>query len=92
MPHSMIQPVDMEIIDNGATLSLNNFYYSSNRTIYMEDTPAAASQPLSRLGFSRGHWEEPNTLVIETDRITAPAFNNRGALQSEQMHIVERFT
>jgi len=92
MPHTMVQPVDMEIIDNGTTLSLNNFYYSSERTIYMDGAPDPSTQPLSRLGFSRGRWENPATLVVETDRITAPAFDSSGVFQSEQMHVVERFS
>jgi hypothetical protein len=53
-----------------------------------KDSP---DRPLTRMGSSRGRLEG-NSLVIETDRIAAPAFNGVGVSQSEQMRVVERFT
>lgn len=90
MPHTMIQPVAAQFIDNGETLTLNNAYYATSRTIYMDGEPP--QRPPSRLGDSRGRWEGENRLVIETDNIDAPSFNGNGILQSPQMRIVERFT
>jgi hypothetical protein len=57
----------------------------------MDGAPASPDRPLTRMGSSRGRLEG-NSLVIETDRIAAPAFNGVGVSQSEQMRVVERFT
>jgi hypothetical protein len=91
MPWTMMQPVDLELTDNGASLTLNNAYFESSRTIHMDGAPASPDRPLTRMGSSRGRLEG-NSLVIETDRIAAPAFNGVGVSQSEQMRVVERFT
>ena len=42
------------------------------------------------MGRSVGHWEG-NTLVVSTDRISWPYFDNEGTPQSEAVEIVERF-
>ena len=89
MPHTMIQPVPVEIIDNGDTLTLNNAYYFSSRTIYIDSEPTDLAP--SRLGVSGGRWEN-DSLIVETDHISAPSFNGAGVLQSDQMKIIERFT
>ncbi|WP_428100988.1 hypothetical protein [Candidatus Rariloculus sp.] len=43
------------------------------------------------MGFSHGRLEG-NTLVVETDRIAAGYLDRNGVQQSEQIHVVERFT
>ncbi len=50
-----------------------------------------AGVPATLMGYSIGHWEG-NTLVVSTDRISWPYFDNQGTPQSDAVLIVERFT
>ena len=45
----------------------------------------------SLLGFSAGRWDG-ETLVVTTNRLSWPYFDQLGIPQSEQSEIVERFT
>ena len=47
--------------------------------------------PPSPLGYSVGDWEE-NRLVIYTDRINYPYFDDLGTPQSGNLQITERYT
>ena len=92
MPHVMFQPSSREFVDHGRTITLTVDYLGgTSRTIHMQSAADAGEQPQSRLGFSRGWWEG-KTLVVETTRLRAPAFDSRGSLQSEEMMVTERFT
>ena len=51
-----------------------------------------AEQPPSRQGFSVGHWEDENTLVIHTSRINFPYLGSTGIPLSEELSVVERYT
>jgi hypothetical protein len=71
-------------------LELHYGEWDVRRTIFMNGRKRPASEPLSLLGYSVGHWEG-ETLVIETSGIRA----NRTPWQSEhsdQLHVVERYT
>jgi hypothetical protein len=57
----------------------------------MGDDNSVENLPPSSLGTSVGHWED-NTLVIRTDNINYPFFDDRGTPQSEAVEIVEHFT
>jgi len=91
MPHAMVQPTPREFVDHGDRLTLNIAYFDSSRTIYLDNVPAETDRSSSRMGFSVGRWEG-NTLVVETSRIDAPAYDGAGTLQSPEMSVVERFT
>lgn len=45
----------------------------------MDGKPVPAGEPLSFMGYSRGHWEG-NTLVVETDHL-----NDRSLLDEESL-------
>jgi len=71
-------------------LELHYGEWDAHRTIFMDGRKRPATEPLSLLGYSIGHWEG-ETLVIETSRIRA----NRTPWQSEhsdQLQVVERYT
>lgn len=91
MPLPMYQPLSLEFVDEGETVTLNVEYFGIARTIHLEGAEDPATQPPSPLGYSVGHWEG-NTLVVDTSRINYPYFNSGGAPQSEAVHVVERFT
>jgi hypothetical protein len=90
MPGPMYQPLSLEFVDEGATITINIEYFGIQRTVHMGDAEDPATQPASPLGYSAGHWEG-STLAVETTRINYPYFNSGGAPQSENVHVVERF-
>jgi hypothetical protein len=90
MPEAQLNPFPIEFIEQGDNIVMRIEEWENVRTIYM-DGSTSEGQPASPLGYSVGHWEG-NTLVIETDNINAPFFDDRGTPQSEAVRIVERFT
>jgi hypothetical protein len=64
--------------------------YSYSRTIHMGETSHPADLKPSYAGHSIGHWEG-NTLVVDTVGFT-PGVLSPPTPNSDQMHIVERFT
>ncbi len=61
------------------------------RRIHMNTPNPAADFPANPMGYSVGHWEG-NTLVVSTNRINWPYFDNEGTPQSEDVEMIERFT
>ena len=59
------------------------------RTIYM--TEVSEPTESSVYGHSVGHWED-DTLVVTTTHINWPWFDQRGIRQTENVHVMERFT
>ncbi len=59
------------------------------RTIYM--TEVSEPTESSTYGHSVGHWED-DTLVVTTTHINWPWFDQRGIRQTENVHVMERFT
>ena len=90
LPEAMMQPFPIQFIDQGETITLNIEEWDNSRTIFMDADPEADA-PYSRLGYSVGRWEG-DTLVVETNRINYPFFNDQGIPQSEAVEFVERFT
>jgi len=90
MPMPMYQPLSMEFVDNGDTITVNVEYFGIERTVHMNDSVDPESVEPSPLGYSVGHWEG-DTLVVETTRIDYPWFSSAGAPQSEDVRVVERF-
>lgn len=90
MPMTMLQPLPFQFIEDGQDIILHSPYFDTIRTIHINDSLNAESQPASHLGFSVGHWEE-NTLVVETRRVNYPYFIQGGTPQSDSVKITERF-
>lgn len=91
LPRAMIQPVGFEIIDNGGSVTFNYVYYGASREVRITDTRPADEQPLTPMGTAVGRWSG-NSLIVETSRITAPAFDVIGSLQTDAMTLTETFT
>ena len=92
LPNPMFHPQPILFEQAGDDIRLHHAYFDTRRTIHMDETLDAADQPASRLGFSKGHWEDGRTLVIETSRIDYPYFDNRGTIQGPDIAITERYT
>ena len=90
MPEAMMQPFPIEFIDRGDTIILKIEEWDNSRTIHLNADPEA-DVPYSRMGYSVGRWEG-DTLIVETDRINYPYFNDQGIPQSDAVKIIERFT
>jgi len=91
MPLVMDSVYPIEFIDHGDTISLHLERTDATRTIHMRAGASSENQAPSRMGYSVGHWEE-DTLVVTTDKINYPYFDDDGAPQTVSLEIVERFT
>lgn len=90
MPQIMGQPNPVEFIDDGDRILVRIEEYDTLRTIHMTEPPAEPPAP-TLLGHSYGRWDG-GTLVVETSGIDYPYFSQDGLLQSDAMHVIERFT
>jgi len=88
MPIIMQQPNPIEFIDNGDEILLRIEEFDTVRVISLAER--ILDQPASLLGRSVGLWEG-NTLVVRTDNIDWPYFDQNGYQQSEAIEVVERF-
>jgi hypothetical protein len=62
----------------GMIIALNEVAHNI-RYIHMDGKPVPANEPLTYMGYSRGHWEG-NTLVIDSDH-----FNNKTQVDEESL-------
>jgi len=62
----------------GLIIALNEVAHNI-RYIHMDGKPVPANEPLSYMGYSRGHWEG-NTLVIDSDH-----FNDKTQVDEESL-------
>ncbi len=92
MPFPFFHPRPILFTDEGQTLSLHHSYFDTQRTIHVDDGLSANNQSSSRLGFSKGTWENDNTLVIETTNIDYPYFDHSGTIQGSDIEFTERYT
>lgn len=77
------------ITQNGDTITLQYGQLGFTRTIHMNAEHPATIEP-SRAGHSIGRWEN-DVLVVDTVGF-APGVLNPPIMNSEQLHVVERFT
>ena len=92
MPFPFFHPRPILFSDAGQNIGLHHSYFDTRRTIHIEDGTSADDQPSSRLGFSKGAWEDERTLVIETTGIDYPYFDHSGTIQSDAIEFTERYT
>ena len=90
MPLVMDSFYPIEFTDHGETISLRLERTDATRTIHMNAGASSDNQAPSRMGYSVGRWEG-DTLVVTTDRIDYPYFDDDGTPQSGSLVIVERF-
>lgn len=91
MPTIMNNPTPMEFVDQKDVILLRMEEYDTVRTIHMTSQAKPETQPKTALGYSTGRWDG-KTLVVDTSRINARYFNNRGIRLGTATHLVERFT
>ncbi len=91
MPRIMGQPYPMEFIDEGDRIVLHIELYDVVRTIHMGGEESAVASPLTPQGHSRGAWEG-GALVVRTNRLGWPYFDQSGIPQSPEAELLERFT
>ncbi len=84
-------PHPHQFSQDGENILLTSEEFYVTRTIHMNSGVDATEQPFSPLGYSTGHWENDNTLVVETSRINFPYLDLGGYGQSEQVSITERY-
>ncbi|MDG2088120.1 MAG: DUF6152 family protein [Arenicellaceae bacterium] len=92
MPAMMLTQNPMEFVNDGQTIRLRTDYYDLVRTIHMEQSEVPPDIPYSHLGYSIGHWEGDNVLVIKTTQINWPYLDNRGTPLSDTIEVVERLS
>lgn len=92
MPRLMWYPHPYEFVDDGSQISLHLEMYDLVRTIHMDHSDPPAGTPHSRMGYSIGHWEQGNVLVVETTHLNWEYYDTRGTPQSSDARVVERFT
>ncbi len=85
-------PHPINFVASGADIVMRVEVFDVVRTVHMNPDVDASSQPLSRLGYSEGRWNE-NTLIVRTTRVNWPYFDSSGSTPlSEAVEIMERFT
>ncbi len=84
-------PFPIEFMEQDGDILLHIEEWDNVRTIYMGDGINVDDLEPSSLGTSVGYWEE-NTLVVRTNNIDYPFFDDRGTPQSKAVEIFERFT
>ena len=92
MPATMTTTNPFEFTDEGETIRIRGYEFDVVRTVHLTDSLDPATQPPSIQGFSVGHWEDENTLVIRTSRINFPYLGTSGIPLSEDAEVVERYT
>jgi hypothetical protein len=78
------------ITQNKNTITVEYGQFGLKRTIYMNLAEHPHGAKPTRAGHSIGHWEG-DTLVVDSAAF-APGFLNTPVRNSEQLHVVERFT
>jgi hypothetical protein len=92
MVDAMASPYPIELVqESDDVIVVRMEEWDGVRRIHMSSREGAGRAPATLMGYSVGHWEG-NTLVVSTDRISWPYFDNQGTPQSDAVLIVERFT
>lgn len=90
MPALMVTPYPVEFIDRGDRIEMRFEEEDAVRIIHLDPGATKPDDFESVYGFSRGRWEG-DTLVVETDSISAEFFDYEGTPQSPDARYVERF-
>ena len=83
----------MQIVDAGTHYLMVFMQDNTPRRVWMDGRKPPAEQPLTSMGFSKGHWEG-RTLVIETTMLSPGWLDGSGYPMSggNDTRIVERWT
>jgi hypothetical protein len=91
MPRVMGQPYPIEFVDNGDKIVLRIELFDIERVIHVGSDLRSADVARSSLGHSIGRWES-DTLVVTTNRVNWPFFDQSGVPLGDNAEITERFT
>jgi len=93
LPRIFGSPYPTQIVDAGTHYLMLSLHDNTPRWVYMDGRRAPGDYPLSRMGFSVGHWED-RTLVIESTRLLPVWADTSGYPLSggDDTRIVERWT
>lgn len=90
MPVIMDNPYPMRFYEEGGNIIMHLELNDGRRIIHMNSTVNSSDIEPSPLGYSAGRWED-GVLIIETDRIDYPYFDDLGTPQTGDMKLVERY-
>ena len=93
LPRIFGSPYPVEILDAGTHYLMVFLQDNTPRWVWMDGRNPPAEQPLTAMGFSKGHWEG-RTLVIETTMLSPGWLDGSGYPMSggDDTRIVERWT
>lgn len=92
LPRIIGAPYTMEIVDAGSHYLVVHEEHNQPRRIYMDGREAPDNLQPSSLGFSVGHWESDNVLVIETTHLLPGWLDGGGMpMSGDGTRIVERW-
>lgn len=92
MPNAILNPYPIEFIDEGDRIRLRIEEWEAVRTIHMASQSVPADAPRALLGYSVGHWEGDDTLVVDTSQVDFPYLDDEGTPMSGNAEMIERFT
>jgi hypothetical protein len=89
MPFAMMSPYPIELVDGGDGILIRGEAYDLERLAHLQ---ASRDEPApSPLGYSLARFDG-DELLIETNRIDYHSYGDLGPAQSDESHVVERFT
>ncbi len=93
LPRIFGSPYPVQVLDAGTHYLMVFMQDNTPRRVWMDDRKPPAEQPLTSMGFSKGHWEG-RTLVIETTMLAPGWLDGSGYPMSggNDTRIVERWT
>ena len=91
MPSAMRNPHPIEFSRDGSDIILRLEEFELTRRIHMNPDARTANAASSPMGYSVGRWEG-DSLVVETTNVDYPYLDQRGAPQSPELEVFERFT
>ena len=90
MVDAIASPFPIELIEEGQDIIIRMEQWDGIRLVHMGDSADPEAAPPTPMGYSIGHWEG-DTLVVTTNGIRWPYFDDLGTPQSEDVEIVEHF-
>jgi hypothetical protein len=90
MPVIMDNPYPMQVDKQGDDIVMHLEFSDGKRLIRMDGRERGADVEPTPLGYSVGRWEG-NELIIHTDNIDYPYFDDLGTPQTRNITLVERY-
>jgi hypothetical protein len=91
MPAIMVNPLPVEMVDQGGYISLQLAGFAVLRQIDMTPDQGVELIPATKYGYSSGRWVG-ETLEVQTTRVSWPYFDDAGTPQTENVEILETFS